>query len=318
MSILPRSNTARVTSAALASSLTRLMVECSDRVHDALLRAEFRQLANVVGMGADGEDTKGIDQAAERAALDYLSQVDPRLNILSEEVGYIERGSALTAVIDPIDSTINATSLPAFNHPDSSDLPERSSGAHRHLFGYPYFAFSIGIFDDDHPVAGCVRNLPTGEIFTVVRGCGVELDGILVTSSRHRTLDGARIAFVRPETHTALAAITPVLVGTRTRVRIAGCSALDLALVACGILDGVLNPNRKSPAGYGEKIVDYAGALPMLLEVGGVLTHNDGTPISTSLDLAKRTPILAAATQALHEEMRAMVDRANWEEVIVD
>lgn len=296
------------------------MVECSERVHHALLASEFQQLAEVVGMGADGEHTKGIDQVAEMAALEFLDQATPRMNVLSEEVGYIHRGSALTAIVDPIDSTINATSLPVFDRPDRRDLTERATlvEVNQHLFGYPYFAFSIGIFEDGRPVAGCVRNLPTAEIFTVVRGNPVELDGVPVKGSGCMTLDGARIGFVRPETQTALRAIEPILVGTKTRVRIAGCSALDLALVASGVLDGVVNPNRVSPSGYGEKIVDWAGGWPMVLQSGGILSHNDGSAIPTDIDLSIRTPILAAATPELHAELVAMIDRADWDGAAVD
>lgn len=297
--------------------LVQLMVECSERVHQALVQAEFRQLADIVGMGADGEDTKGIDAVAERAALEFLSTAHPDMNILSEEAGYIERGSKLTAVIDPIDSTINATNLPVFDAPKPDDLAERATAleVNQHLYGYPYFAFSIGIFQNGQPVAGCVRNLPTAEVFTVVRGRPVELDGVPVKGSGQQSITGARIGFVRPETTTALRAIEPILVGAATRVRISGCSALDLALVASGILDCVINPNRISPRGYGEKIVDYAGAWPMLLQSGGVLTHNNGSPVPGELDLSNRTPILAATTPELHAALVRMIDGANWEEL---
>lgn len=296
------------------SNLLAIMIECGERVHEALLAAEFHRLAEVVGMGADGEDTTGIDQAAEDAALDFLERARPRMNILSEEVGYIERGSSLTAVVDPIDATNNAVSLPRFHHPEREDLTERIARPEqaRHLFGYPYFAFSIGIFEDGEPVAGCVRNLPTGEAFTAVRGQGVELDGVPVRGSGHTTLERARIGFIRPETQTALRAIQPVLVGLRTRVRIAGCSALDLALISCGVLDAVINPNRISPGGFGEKIVDYAGGLVLLGEMGGVITHHDGTPIPTEFDLTTRAPLLAATTPELHCALRAMLDEVEW------
>ncbi|MEZ4521850.1 MAG: inositol monophosphatase family protein [Thermomicrobiales bacterium] len=306
-----------MTSNKTAQSLTRLMVECSEVVHRALLGAEFRTLAEIVGMGADGEHTKGIDQVAEIAALEFLEQARPRMNVLSEEAGYIDRGSSLTAIVDPIDSTINATSLPVFDRPDRTDLTERATQVevNQHLFGYPYFAFSIGIFEDGQPVAGCVRNLPTAEIFTVVEGRPVELDGVPVRGSGATTIAGARIAFVRPETTTALRAIESMLVGTSTRVRIAGCSALDLALIGSGILDGVVNPNRISPRGYGEKIVDWAGGWPMVLRTGGKLSHNDGSDIPTGLDLSIRTPILAATTLELHAELVGLIDSANWDEV---
>lgn len=294
--------------------IIELMVECSERVHQALLVAEFTRLAEVVGMGADGENTTGIDDFAERAALEYLAEAPLPLNILSEETGFIDRGAALTAVVDPIDATNNAVSLPTFDRPDRTDFAERAVDPeqNQHLYGYPYFAFSIGIFEDGRPLAGCVRNLPTGEIFTAYRGAGVELDGVPVRGSGRETLDRARVALIRPETTTALRAIEPVLVGMRTRVRIGGCSALDLALIACGVLDAVVNPNRYSPAGFGEKIVDYAGALALLSEAGGVLTHHDGSPIPTELDLSTRAPILAAVTPKLHDEIRNVLDRVDW------
>jgi myo-inositol-1(or 4)-monophosphatase len=296
------------------SRLLSVMIECGERVHEALLAAEFHRLAEIVGMGADGEHTTGIDQVAEIAAIECLERASPRMNILSEEAGYIDRNASLTAVVDPIDATNNATSLPSFHHPERRDLSERIATPEqaRHLFGYPYFAFSIGIFEDDVPIAGSVRNLPTGEVFTALRGRGVELDGVPVRGSGRTTIEGARIGFIRPETPTALRAIEPLLVGLRTRVRIAGCSALDLALIASGVLDAVINPNRISPAGFGEKLVDYAGGLVLLGEMGGVITHHDGSPIPTAFDLSTRAPLLAATTPELHRELRAMLDRVEW------
>src|SRR5690606_29518253 len=120
------------------------------------------------------------------------------------------------------------------------------------------------------------------EIFTAARGQGVELDGVKVRSRDVDSIDRAVISLVRPETETAWRSMRAIMTGAR-RVRITGCSALDLALIACGSLDGLVNPNRISPAGYGEKIVDYAGALALLNEVGGVLTGFDGRPVSLDL-----------------------------------
>lgn len=268
-------------------------------------------------MGADGAVTAHIDKLAEDAALTFLEHVTPRMNILSEEVGYLDRGSRLTAIVDPIDATNNALSIPHFTSERGEDLQQHPTDPlqTRHVFGFPYYAFSVGVLDGDELVAGCVRNLPTGEIFTGARGHGVELDGNPVAGSGVTRIGGPRVraALIRPETQTAWRALTPIMTGPDFRVRLTGCSALDLALIACGSLDALINPNYISPAGFGEKVVDYAGALALLDEMGGVLTGFDGTPIPLDLDLTRRTPLLAAATPELHAALIEILHQEQWD-----
>ncbi|HEX5167455.1 MAG TPA: hypothetical protein VFV93_18745, partial [Thermomicrobiales bacterium] len=90
------------------------LVACGQRVREVVVRAEYHRLAEVVGLGADGADTTHIDQVAEDVALACLEASEPRMNILSEEIGFLDRGSSLTAIVDPIDSTNNAIAVPNF------------------------------------------------------------------------------------------------------------------------------------------------------------------------------------------------------------
>ena len=294
--------------------IVKTLIACGQAVREAVVRAEYHRMADVVGMGADGFATTHIDQIAEVAALAFLDEAEPRMNIFSEEVGFIDKGCSLTAIVDPIDATNNAVAVPNFvrdldaepTNPDTTPLGEG------HVFGFPYYAFSVGVVEDGGLVAGCVMNLPTGEIFTAARGQGVELDGVQVRSRDVETIDRATISLVRPETETAWRSMRQIMTGAR-RIRITGCSALDLALIACGSLDAMVNPNRISPAGYGEKIVDYAGALALLNEVGGVLTGVDGTPVSLDLDLSYRVPLLGAANQKLHAALVALLGQEQWD-----
>ena len=62
-----------------------------------------------VGMGADGTETLRIDELAERAILDIVETVPDGLNVLSEEVGWLDKGATNTLVVDPIDGTYNAS-----------------------------------------------------------------------------------------------------------------------------------------------------------------------------------------------------------------
>jgi fructose-1,6-bisphosphatase/inositol monophosphatase family enzyme len=283
------------------STLLDPLVECARLVRAAVAAAEYNRLAEVVGLGADGFDTSRVDQVAESAALNAIEAMQPRMNILSEEVGYIDRGSALTAIVDPIDATHNATSLPSFlDRPDriereiaSESLPER------HVYGFPYYGFSVGVRLDDGIVAGCVMNLPTGVVFTGARGNGVQVDGVPVAHNSVQDLARARIAFVRPRTEAGLAAMHPLLFGAHS-VRITGCSSIDLALMSCGTLHGLVNPHRELPHGWGEKVVDYAGALALLEEAGGVLTDFEGQPVPIGNDLSVRCALVAGATPELH------------------
>jgi myo-inositol-1(or 4)-monophosphatase len=302
--------------AADGEQLVDMLVACGQQVREAVVRAEYHRLAEVVGWGADGAATTHIDQVAEEAALSFLESALPRLNVLSEEAGMLDRGSALTAIVDPIDATNNATAVPNFvpqpgnNLPAAiRDIPLRAG----HVFGFPYYAFSVGVVADRELVAGCVMNLPTGEVFTAWRGGGVRLDGAPVRASDTRRVPDARIALIRPETDTAWRVLRALTVQAR-RIRITGCSALDLALIACGSLDALVNPNRISPGGWGEKIVDYAGALALLQETDSVLTGFDGRAVPVDFDLSRRTPLVGAATPALHAELLALLHQEDWDE----
>lgn len=295
--------------------IVETLIACGQAVRAAVARAEYHRMAEIVGIGADGFATTHIDQLAEIAALGFLENAEPRMNILSEEVGFIDRGSSLTAIVDPIDATNNAVAVPNFVPRQDADLADiaQTPLSESHVFGFPYYAFSVGVVEDGELVAGCVVNLPTGEVFTAARGQGVELDGVQVTARGVETVDRAIIGLVRPETETAWRAMKTIMTGAK-RVRITGCSALDLALIACGSLDAMVNPNRISPGGYGEKIVDYAGALSLLNEVGGVLTGFDGTPVSLDFDLSYRVPLLAAANPRLHADLLETLHREPWDE----
>lgn len=287
------------------------LASCGHRVREAIVCAEQNRLADVVGVGADGFDTSFVDRVAEVAALDALSRIEPRMNVLSEEVGFIDRGSTLTAIVDPVDATNNATAVPNFIE---HARVRRGFSADDHVHGFPYYAFSVGVLDGERLVAGCVMNLATGHVYTATVDGPVRVDGHAVRPRAVETLAHARVALIRPETPSAWRTMAPIMVGAR-RVRITGCSALDLSLIACGTLDALVNPNRISPAGYGEKIVDYAGALVMLEAAGAVLTVFDGTPAPVTLDLTRRAPIVGAATPALHAEILQILHREPWEPI---
>jgi fructose-1,6-bisphosphatase/inositol monophosphatase family enzyme len=261
--------------------LLALLRDCGAAVRTAVERVRATEpvaaLADEQGLGADGAPTSHIDRVAEEAALAFLDGAGWRGNILSEEHGLIDRGAALTLVIDPIDATNNATT------------------------DFPYYAFSIAALDDQ-PVAGCVVNVPTGDRWTAVRGAGAWCNGRRLPPGSVTRLAESRLALVRPMTAADLTRLQPLLLGAQ-RVRITGCTALDVCLVAGGTLHGFANANRYVNPLWGEKVVDYAAAALVLEETGGALADQHGSPLAYPLDLRHRLCLHAAATPALLAEL---------------
>jgi myo-inositol-1(or 4)-monophosphatase len=282
------------------------LVQCSERVRLAVIQANRATLAETVGMGADGASTSRIDHVAEQAALDWFSRTQPIGNVLSEEIGFVDRGSALTFILDPIDSTSNATVATPFadappisttDHVRTIELPHNSQ-----MVGFPYFAFSVAAMIDGQLIAACVRNLPTGDTFTAISGQGARVNDVPVQTMGIRKIVDAWVALIRPSGDEGLRRVSEILVGAK-RVRITGCSALDIALIASGGVHALVNPNAHRPPNSGEKVVDYAGAQLILHEAGGVITDTEGNPLPIDHDLVRLTPVLAAATPELHQDL---------------
>src|SRR2546425_9274776 len=92
---------------AVGRPMKELLLELAESVQHAVTEL-VEDPAEVVGRGADGAPSARIDRVAETAVLRVLDYEDARLNVLSEEAGFIDRGGDRTIVLDPIDGTHNA------------------------------------------------------------------------------------------------------------------------------------------------------------------------------------------------------------------
>src|SRR2546430_17165309 len=97
------------------STVKELLLELAEAVQHAVAEL-VEDPAEVVGRGADGAPSTRIDRVAEAAVLRVLEYEEARLNVLSEEAGFIDRGGDATLVLDPIDGTHNALrGVPAYS-----------------------------------------------------------------------------------------------------------------------------------------------------------------------------------------------------------
>lgn len=221
----------------------------------------------VIGMRPDGTETFLLDAAVEGPVLDVLERHG--VNVISEEVGWIDRGSAVTVVLDPLDGTANAAA------------------------GVPVCAFAGAVVVDDVIEAARILWFDTGREWSSVRSDGP-------TVSSRRSLEGATMSVTRPQPAT-LAAWTR-LVGMAGRVRILGSSVIDAALVADGSIDLACDPG-----GDVHGIVDIAAAKLVVEAAGGAVLDIYGRPFTFEPDLRLRWSGVFAASRELAERAVAVV-----------
>ena len=124
-----------------------------------------------VCIGADGTPTSEIDKVAENAALMHIQLNSLPINVLSEEIGFVDNGADETLVMDPIDGTTNA------------------------IAGIPYYTVSLAVGRSsisDIRIA-YLRNLATGDEYTAEKGKGAYKNG---KRMRVRDLDPKNLFFM--------------------------------------------------------------------------------------------------------------------------
>lgn len=232
------------------------------RACDTLTRAE---LERVLAQGADGTPTMAVDVLVEEAILTAVAPLG--VNILSEEAGWLDRGSAWTLVVDPLDGSANAAA------------------------GVPICAFSGALAEDGSFTQALTAWVGTDLTWAAVRGipCSRRTTG-------RRRLVGADVSLLRPRPETADAWWR--VAGLAGRVRVLGSSCLDAALVADGAVDVFADPG-----GEVHRLVDLAAAVVIVEAAGGCVSDVHGRPVELDVDLTRRWSGVVAATPELAAEV---------------
>jgi myo-inositol-1(or 4)-monophosphatase len=243
--------------------------------------------------GEGGDRTLVIDEAAEElvfAQLDQLHESGVRFTALSEERGVVDYGSeALIVVIDPIDGSLNAKR------------------------GMTHHALSIAVAEGPtmaDVVFGFVHDLGTDEEWAAERGAGATLDGERLdpTLGERRNRAGKlELVGIESADPRWMRDSADGLVDVVHRVRALGAIALSLCQVAAARLDGMttLRGTRAVDAAAGQLIVREAG--------GHVCFPACAPPLGAPLDLAPRSPVVAARTEQGLRELATVSRRGEAE-----
>ncbi len=246
--------------------------EVADSVQNAVTRRDMNW-GEDLGLGADGTTTSLIDKVAEDLVVEIFQEEYPDINILSEELGYMDNGGENTLVLDPIDGTYNAT------------------------HGFPFFSLSMAIgnqtMSDCH--YGLVRHLTSGVSYWAEKGKGAFKDGIPIKPSQPKRDKLVLAAYLGQETSDRGFQIAHI----PRRVRAYGSAALEICMVAEGMLDGFHLSSKK---GYRDlRVVDIAAATLILREAGGEVYDDDGNPVDLPFKVNARSQVLAVGDKVVLE-----------------
>jgi myo-inositol-1(or 4)-monophosphatase len=263
----------------MSTALINVMSAAAIRAGKGVLRdfSEVDQLQ--VSRKGTANFVTATDVRTEKYLQRELLKVRPTFGFLLEEGGEIEgKDKRFRWVVDPIDGTSN------FIH------------------AVPYFCISIGVEErksdgSSDIVAGVIYDPIHNELFAAEKGKGAFLNGRKITVSGRPSLEDALLVTGNPgyssqpnrESYTVLAAA----IESGAIVRYFGATALDLAYLAAGRIDGCWY-HLAQPW-------DLAAGLVILREAGGMAGTFGGGPV----DIYSRH--LVASNEQLHEPLQKLL-----------
>jgi myo-inositol-1(or 4)-monophosphatase len=225
-----------------ASANVNIMIKAARKAGRGLVR-DFGEVENLqVSAKGPGDFVSRADTKAEEIIRAELSAARPNYGWLGEESGAAAGADPTRRwIVDPLDGTINF------------------------LHGLPHWAVSIGLEHKGEIVAGVVYDPVKDEIFVAEKGSGAWMNDRRLRVSGRR--DMMEMIFATGLPYAQRAALPRVLreIGALTpqcaSFRRLGATALDLAYVAAGRLDGLWQ--------HGVKPWDVAAGILLVREAGG-------------------------------------------------
>lgn len=227
------------------------------------------ELAETIAMGADGTATMRIDALVEDAILHVAAA--HHVNVLSEEAGFVDHGSAYTMVLDPLDGSANA----------AADVP--------------LSCFSAAIAEDGELTQALTTWMESDRRWGG-RVDGTDLVGGPWKTSGRTSIEGGALSLLRPHPHTKEQWWS--VASRAARVRILSCSSLESVLVLQGSTDAFCDAGSDT-----QRIVDLAAAIVLLPLGGGAVIDVNERPFVLDADLTRRWSGVVAATPALAEQL---------------
>ena len=200
---------------------------------------EFKEDSSIVTLA---------DRESEEVIKKIISDTFPSHSILGEETGMTGVGSEYVWHVDPVDGTRNFAN------------------------GIPLFAVSIALALENQVIVGVIYNPATSSLFYAEKGKGAYLNDAKIFVSKDApdhaivTVSPGKQAIEKELLLELYHDLPKVIRSTRNL----GCTAIELAYIARGGLDGYIQ--------LGLNTYDFAAGVLLVEEAGGKLTKLDGSP----------------------------------------
>lgn len=215
-----------------------------------------------------------VDIKSEKAIIQHIHKAYPEHGIIAEESGGYNEDAPIVWIIDPLDGTNN------------------------YLHGFPFYSVSIAVRVKDKIEHGVIFDPIRHELFTASLGRGAQLNNRRIRVSKKSELPKSLIAagFPIKKLHEAkkFLPLFEALFKKCTATRRTGSSALDLAYLACGRLDGLL--------GFSLKNWDIAAGTLLVQEAGGLI----GDPFGGDINFKKGH--LLAGSPKIYKEISSTIE----------
>jgi myo-inositol-1(or 4)-monophosphatase len=215
------------------------------RHHATILGQEVRSVEN---RSLSKEVTSSNDYEADQIVIDVITQRCPDHNLLTEETGFIDRGSPYTWVIDPLDGSSNF-----LNH-------------------NPFFSVSVCLTYEDKPITGVVFSPFLEEIAVARKGQGCTVNGRQVQVSKTSELAKTYIVGCPGgEKHNRRFSTLEYALHSQIKdFRKIGSAAIEAYMVAASRVDAFTTLQISS--------WDVAAGILCVEEAGGRVTDFNGNP----------------------------------------
>ncbi len=226
-----------------------------------------------VCIGADGTPTSQIDKVAENAALMYIQDNGIPLNVLSEEIGFVDNGAEETLVMDPIDGTFNA------------------------IAGIPYYTISLAVGKSalSDVRIGYLRNPATGDVYSAEKGSGAYKNGCRVHVREPDMNNLFVMIYMGNAAHPDAFALAKRVKSSRSF----GCASLEMTIVGEGEADGFLMKSNNYVRAI--RVVDIAASTIFLREAGGEVYDLEGNVLDMPFDIEHRANFLAVGDDRVYD-----------------